>query len=97
MLNIFRGEKKDNLGFLPRSGKSVDRKAKKSDLEDIADEYMRKEEYSVQSDKYVHRSQALAFAGETHILNRYGVNLEPNASELAEDVPHEVLHCARMI
>lgn len=52
VLNIFRGEKKDNLGFLPRSiPKATDKKAKKNDLEDIADEFMRKEEYNVQADK----------------------------------------------
>ena len=52
VLNIFRGEKKDSLGFLPRGAKPVDKKAKKNDLEDIADEFMRKEEYNVQADKY---------------------------------------------
>lgn len=55
VLNIFRGEKKDNLGFLPSRGalKAGDKKAKKNDLEDIADEFMRKEEYTVQSDRFV--------------------------------------------
>lgn len=54
VLNIFRGEKKDNLGFLPSRGalKAGDKKAKKNDLEDIADEFMRKEEYTVQSDRF---------------------------------------------
>lgn len=70
VLNIFRGEKKDSLGFLPRGAKPVDKKAKKNDLEDIADEFMRKEEYNVQADKYARCTCVTAPVVSLYAANR---------------------------